>query len=499
VNEIQKQKNWRKIDKLRNMDNYTILQKYAKNEIYIKNKIKEILYNAEELIEKVHLETNNQSQTQINMLRKIYFEKNKELKDFKEKTKNNLLKEIVLTVNKCNDDYLPFQTDNSKKYTKKLENEEDFSEIIPFLEDFNKKFKTFIYSEKKAETFEKIKKLAIETERELNYFLTTVKKLCLNEINRNYILKKYDSMELKNDFGYRETSENIEVFVMATMSSGKSTLINALLSKKLLPSSNEACTATITKVINKNQKNYSAKAFSRKRELLYEEYDVSYEKMREWNNDKNISEIEIYGIIPFANTLNLTLIDTPGPNNSRNIEHRKMLVKNLENVNKNTIILYVLNATQLGITDDSNLLDYLIKNAGDNTKNIIFALNKLDCFGDDDDDISETITGVQKYLQKKGIVEPNIFPLAALPALLIRSKPQTRRQKQKRDYYIDIMNIDKNLHLEKYSVIELENHKLKSIKDEERALLHTGIYTLENKIIERGREDERNERNFYKI
>lgn len=293
----------------------------------------------------------------------------------------------------------------------------------------------------------------------------------------------------------RKIYRNIEILVMATMSSGKSTLINALLSKKLLPSSNEACTATITKVINKNQKNYSAKAFSIKRELLYEEYDVSYEKMRDWNNDENISEIEIYGIIPFANTLNLTLIDTPGPNNSRNIEHQKMLEINLKNINKNTIILYVLNATQLGITDDSNLLDYLIKNVGNNTKHIIFALNKLDCFGDDDD-ISETITGVQKYLQKKGIAEPNIFPMAALPALLIRSEPQTRRQKHKRDYYIDIMNIDKNLHLEKYSIIEIENHKLKNIKNEERALLHTGIHTLENKIIERGREDERN---FYKI
>jgi len=495
VNEIQKQKNWRKIDKLRNMDNYTILQKYAKKEIYIKNKIKEILYNAEELIEKVHLETNNQSQTQINMLRKIYFEKNKELKDFKEKTKNNLLKEIVLTVNKCNDDYLPFQTDNSKKYTKKLENEEDFSEIIPFLEDFNKKFKTFIYSEKKAETFEKIKKLAIETERELNYFLTTVKKLCLNEINRNYILKKYDSVELKNDFGYREISKNIEVFVMATMSSGKSTLINALLSKKLLPSSNEACTATITKVINKNQKNYSAKAFSRKRELLYEEYDVSYEKMREWNNDENISEIEIYGIIPFASTLNLTLIDTPGPNNSRNIEHRKMLVKNLENVNKNTIILYVLNATQIGITDDSNLLDYLIKNAGDNTKNIIFALNKLDCFGDDDD-ISETLIKVRKYLEQKGLKKPNIFPIAALPALEIRSVPQDKLEKLHRNYYIDIMNNYVNLHLEKYSALEIKDDKLKNMSDEEKTVVHTGILVLENKIIERGKE---NERNFYKI
>ena len=217
--------------------------------------------------------------------------------------------------------------------------------------------------------------------------------------------------------------------------------------------------------------------------------------MREWNNDENISEIEIYGIIPFASTLNLTLIDTPGPNNSRNIEHRKMLVKNLENVNKNTIILYVLNATQIGITDDSNLLDYLIKNAGDNTKNIIFALNKLDCFGDDDD-ISETLIKVRKYLEQKGLKKPNIFPIAALPALEIRSVPQDKLEKLHRNDYIDIMNNYVNLHLEKYSALEIKDDKLKNMSDEEKTVVHTGILVLENKIIERGKE---NERNFYKI
>ena len=99
--------------------------------------------------------------------------------------------------------------------------------------------------------------------------------------------------------------------------------------------------------------------------------------MKEWNNNENISEIEIYGNIPFANKkeiLNLTLIDTPGPNNSRNSVHQKILEKYLENIDENTIILYVLNATQVGIIDDSNLLDKLIKNVGNNTKNIIFAL-----------------------------------------------------------------------------------------------------------------------------
>ena len=296
----------------------------------------------------------------------------------------------------------------------------------------------------------------------------------------------------------RKIYRNIEIFVMATMSSGKSTLINALLSKKLLPSSNEACTATITKVINTNQENYSAKAYSEKRELLYKEYNISYEKMKEWNNNEKISEIEIHGVIPFVNkerTLNLTLIDTPGPNNSQNIEHQKILERHLENINENTMILYVLNATQLGITDDSNLLDKLIKNVSNNTKNITFALNKLDCFNEEED-ISETMTEVCEYLEEKGVKKPNIFPVAALPALTIRSEPQSIKQKQKRDYFIDIMNIDENLHLEKYSVMKSENYKLNNMKDKEKALLHTGIHILENKIIE---SERKNERNFYEI
>ena len=289
----------------------------------------------------------------------------------------------------------------------------------------------------------------------------------------------------------RKIYRNIEVFVIATMSSGKSTLINALLSKKLLPSSNEACTATITKVINTNQENYSAKAYSEKRELLYKEYNISYEKMKEWNNNENISEIEIYGNIPFANKkeiLNLTLIDTPGPNNSRNSVHQKILEKYLENIDENTIILYVLNATQLGITDDSILLDNLIKIVGNKSKNIIFVLNKSDCFNNEDDDMAKIMKGVSKYLEEKGVKKPNIFPVAALPALTIRSEPQSIKQKQKRDYFIDIMNIDENLHLEKYSIKENKDFELNNMSYEEKAFFHTGLHILENRIIEKGRE-----------
>lgn len=49
--------------------------------------------------------------------------------------------------------------------------------------------------------------------------------------------------------------------VIATMSSGKSTLINALLGKKLMPSKNEACTATITEILDNDKEQFIATVY----------------------------------------------------------------------------------------------------------------------------------------------------------------------------------------------------------------------------------------------
>ena len=62
--------------------------------------------------------------------------------------------------------------------------------------------------------------------------------------NNSYDLENLKSEDLKDRFEKILNSE-FEINVIATMSSGKSTLINSLLSKKILPLSNKACTATI--------------------------------------------------------------------------------------------------------------------------------------------------------------------------------------------------------------------------------------------------------------
>ena len=109
------------------------------------------------------------------------------------------------------------------------------------------------------------------------------------------------------------------------MSSGKSTLINALLGKKLMPVANRATTATIVRIIDTNQDNFSAIAYNSKGEVLYKEENIDYTQMKAWNADKSISAIDIFGRIPCVDSvgMKLILVDTPGPNNSRDNDHKK--------------------------------------------------------------------------------------------------------------------------------------------------------------------------------
>ena len=291
-------------------------------------------------------------------------------------------------------------------------------------------------------------------------------------------------------------NSEFEINVIATMSSGKSTLINSLLSKKILPSSNEACTATITRIKDIDNDNFIGKAYDEKGELKYAEYNISYEKMREWNKAEDILTIELQGNIPFveASEISLVITDTPGPNNSKDKSHRQRLMNMLDGNKYKPLILYVLNATQFGITDDSELLKSIVKkleNADKQTKDsFLFVVNKIDTFNDDDD-IQKTLENIKTYLEEKGITEPNILPVAALPALEIRSEPKSPKQQVKRKQFIEFINIDENLYLEKYISLppkakqEIENELKQAIEEgeqEKTALIHTGIPSLE-KII----------------
>ncbi|MBN1065540.1 dynamin family protein [Clostridium botulinum] len=297
------------------------------------------------------------------------------------------------------------------------------------------------------------------------------------------------------------TKDEFEVNVVATMSAGKSTLINALLSRKIMPSKNESCTATISRIKDTDDENFTARVLDKNSSLIEVQSELSYEIMQKLNSDENVSVIDIEGDIPFVSSddMSLVLVDTPGPNNSRDENHKATTYRMLSESSK-TLVLYVLNATQLAVDDDNSLLNNVaesMKIGGKQSKDrFIFVVNKIDTFRKGEDSVEESIEKVKKYLEDKGIKNPNIFPAAALPALDIREYLKYGdKTDEDLEYEINfemrklIKNEEK--HLEKYAPLtpsikgKISNELAMTIDEGNKydeALIHTGIRSIEEYI-----------------
>ena len=221
-------------------------------------------------------------------------------------------------------------------------------------------------------------------------------------------------------------SSDFEVNVVATMSAGKSTLINALLRQKLMPAKQEACTATITEIKDNDAEHFMAKVYDTNGNLIQTHPELSFEIMDSLNSNPEVSKIHVEGNIPFVTSedVYLVLVDTPGPNNSRDPEHKAATYRMLSESSK-TVVLYILNATQLAVNDDYNLLSHVadsMKVGGKQSRDrFIFVVNKLDDFKKGEDSIEAAITKVRDYLRDNGIENANIYPASALTALNIRT------------------------------------------------------------------------------
>lgn len=238
--------------------------------------------------------------------------------------------------------------------------------------------------------------------------------------------KKYGSL-ISRDFFSPQLDINIcEVFpmvVMATMSSGKSTLINALLGEQILPSRNEACTAKVYSVLDDDRKKETRIYITDLNGNTIEKRTNITKELEKANNDDNVASILIRGRV--KGVLNtdkaLLLIDTPGPNNSRDDSHEKTTMNILSKI-KGGILLYVLNATQLGINDDQALIKKVAGFVKKNKKiSLIFALNKVDQIDEEkEDSVEKTVLSTRDYLISNGIEAPQIIPISSLAASLFK-------------------------------------------------------------------------------
>ena len=324
---------------------------------------------------------------------------------------------------------------------------------------------------------EKVKKL-IDAAKEKDRFS--------DFINKNDAIKKSLDDAFDRDF---------EVCVVATMSSGKSTLINAMLGDDLLPAANEATTATIFKIMDKKvpEKGFSAKCYNHDGVLIDSSDVVSLPKLQDWNAQSETRLIAIEGnILAITDRLDVRLIltDTPGPNNSRNEEHQRATMKYIQDSYSNPLILYVLNAQSLGVNDDSNLLRLVseaMKASGMQSRDrFIFVVNKMDVFDPEIENISSVLDRVREYLNHHGIVNPLICPVSANLTRLIR-KPSDQHTRKERSNYkemADIFTEDASMNLLQYMPVTSRVKRLLDAKKMTPLMLSSGLPAVEVMIDE---------------
>lgn len=321
------------------------------------------------------------------------------------------------------------------------------------------------------------------------------------EMQRECPFEDLKTKQIQENFEKAMGTE-FEVSVIATMSSGKSTLINALLGRELMPSKNEACTATIAAIKDVNNGNrFAAKYRDKENNVLGTYSNLTLADMEEMNENPQTAYIDIEGNIPNIDSsgIQLVLVDTPGPNNSRTEEHKNHTYRVIKERTK-PMVLYVLNATQLQTNDDHNLLSVVadaMKVGGKQSKDrFLFAVNKIDQFYFSNDSVQVALQHVREYLLKFGIENPNIFPTSAETAKVIRmyqsGAPLTRGQNktlENRTIFIE----EPQLHLSEQASLNKNNQmKVKNAiayakqagNEYEEILWHTGIPAVELAINE---------------
>lgn len=364
----------------------------------------------------------------------------------------------------------------------------EFTGTVSDYEDIESVFN--VYKDKISATCNFYKTADItDVERTIDKIFKDIKNGPVAELKDKKIIQAFEKAK----------DSKFEINVVATMSSGKSTLINALLGQQLMPAANEATTATIVKIIDTDQDHFSAIAYDKSGQIVKKLDNVTLEDMQALNADVKVSTVEIKGKIPCVSSvgMKLVLVDTPGPNNSRDKSHEEMTYKMIADSDK-SLVLYVMNGQQLGINDEKIFLDYVCQSMKDGGKKarerFIFAVNKMDAFTPDPQEdgpecITKALNNVKAGLEDREIYNPNIFPVCSLPALQKRAEMKGTRARALRDF-VEMCEEYDVMHFENYYQYNnlpqtvrnrIENFKVQMGEDD-AIEIHTGIVSVEQAI-----------------
>lgn len=271
---------------------------------------------------------------------------------------------------------------------------------------------------------------------------------------------------------YSQSREH-SVFFTATMSAGKSTLINSIIGEDLSGTKKAACTSNIIKFhaspnINDRYTIINADGSQYLR-------DVSH--VRECIRNST-QQIDIVGY--FSSVLHeekYTLVDTPGVNSSLHPQHKELTRKELSD-NNPEILVYVIPVETYGSEDDYDHLKYVLKRVL--YEQIIFVVNMMDTYDPEDDSVEDILQNIRDHLLEIGFENPMVCPISAKAGLLIKKMVQntamTDNERESAENFIKLFSKPEYDFGKYYPLVKNEGDYYN------RALLSTGLPGLEQVV-----------------
>ena len=265
--------------------------------------------------------------------------------------------------------------------------------------------------------------------------------------------------------------DDFEIVVVAPMSSGKSTVINALLGQDLLPAINQATTAVLTRIRDEDgQKQFLVSAVDHEGKLLVENKKATAKLIEELNgktdpeNPKKslAKEIRIQGDIPHLSSrgLHTVFVDTPGGNNNLNAEHERVMDEAIQDEDK-SMVIYVFNGTQLTTKDNAAILDKIARamkrsmNGKQTRDRFLFVANRMDDVDPAKEHYEDMRAAILKELKEKEITEPNLYFVSARTAKLLRMQYAGAAMSETDDDDLDFLS--KKMTRDKHALFEFSS------------------------------------------
>jgi len=276
-----------------------------------------------------------------------------------------------------------------------------------------------------------------------------------------------------------QSQRPLKIIVTANMSAGKSTLLNALVGRKVNKTQNDACTAKIHYIVNKPyEDNYCY-------ELDFEMcLDADKDTLMKDNTSNNTANIIVGANFRTISQIptRIWYIDTPGVNSSQDTIHKDITEKTIL-AESSDLLLYVLNGENIGTDDDRKHLVFVQNNYHGQ---VIFVVNKLDRFRKKEDSVSETLSRVRADLQTIGFQNPVVVPVSSYAAYL--AKQNMFGEQLDEDEVDELERMKRKLNKDEYKFDTYYPNALSNDKtidadnSDQVLLLHSGIIHLENLI-----------------